>query len=1305
MGKTTAFRSECKDLEGEAEFLSARDLINLDLDAHPEWKNKTLYIDGLDEVRAGESNVRTPFDQIRARIEQLGSPKFRISCREADWLGENDRANLAKISSDGEIKTLQLDPLTYEDVVTLLKELLPDINAPDFVKEAVDRNIEGLLYNPQTLALLAEVVGPKGSEWPESRLALFERASLKLAQEHNEEHKAGAPTTTVSQLTDRAGQMCALMLITGKAGLCHDQHSHGEQDYIALYEHADNLSPNSGQTLSTKLFQSEGEGHFHPIHRHVAEFLAGRHLARLIGDGLPVSRVLSLLTGNDGIVVSELRGLSAWLAAICQAARSTLIERDPYGVGIYGDISRFSTSEKEKLLQALYRETSGFGYPSRTVSLAFGSIVTPELADFIKGYLRDPNREPAHQMYVVFLLEVMTGATPLPELFDTVVELVQDDTRSLPVRRRGIETIIESCKLKEAKTDTLRELVEDIRAGGVSDPENELLGTALHELYPEQIEPDAIWEYLDSPAHPFYIGSFRLFWERGIITQASQNRQDLPAVLDSLWEKGKELNRLLTRHHLEHLPALLFAHALERHGESIEPGRLYQWLSILEPHHPRSADSHNRVFQWLSNHPKVQKEIILCFLIEAVQGEKNWHLQWLIQRLTNVAPPEDLGSWCLTEALKASNSTMAKELMGLAVETLVTEMGTTGFSLDILFENTETRTDLRTALEPLLRRSVTQEYLERRKQLLYSRSVRANTTQESQLLQEVRAQASALRTGDASLGVLWELGNEYIERHEEFGTVLVNDQDLIDAALGGLIGIVQRDDIPDVESIIRTATESKSYYVSLSFLAGMAELGRSNPDQIRALTETQIRKALAFYYCDQIGERNADWYQYCLEEKPEMVAEVLEQCAEAAMQAGLKHIPGLSFLPHREDHSLIAKSVSISLLQKFAPNHGPDQMPGLDILLRAAIRHADRTELLQLILEKTSLQCMNSFQRIHWLAAGAVVHPEKYLEDLKRLCAGCRVLGRELGSAADLGGHSLLEATDEIAQMPAQQRVDILHTLVGLLGKFFGPAKFKRVRMSEDHGTQGGILKLIQELASSSDEAAGRALQALEGQPFLAEWHLHLEDARKRQETVRRDASFLHPSPSQVLHTLSNSLPANASDLASLVVERLEELADEYRNSNTDGWRKFWNEGAHRKVENQRHEDSCRDTLLFDLIQRLPGGIDGQPEGHYAEDKRADIKASYGGFNVPIEIKKNMHPDLWSALRDQLIKKYTRDPGADGFGIYLVFWFSPELTTPPPAGEKPATQEKLRCRLEEDLTATEARKVFVRVIDVSPPTP
>ena len=74
---------------------------------------------------------------------------------------------------------------------------------------------------------------------------------------------------------------------------------------------------------------------------------------------------------------------------------------------------------------------------------------------------------------------------------------------------------------------------------------------------------------------------------------------------------------------------------------------------------------------------------------------------------------------------------------------------------------------------------------------------------------------------------------------------------------------------------------------------------------------------------------------------------------------------------------------------------------------------------------------------------------------------------------------------------------------------------------------------------------------------------------------------------------------------------------------------------------------------MSDLTLRLaPLAIDAQPEGRYADDKRTDIRvcfaSSHNNFNVPIEIKKSTHRGLWTAIHDQLIPKYSRDPGAGG---------------------------------------------------------
>ena len=159
------------------------------------------------------------------------------------------------------------------------------------------------------------------------------------------------------------------------------------------------------------------------------------------------------------------------------------------------------------------------------------------------------------------------------------------------------------------------------------------------------------------------------------------------------------------------------------------------------------------------------------------------------------------------------------------------------------------------------------------------------------------------------------------------------------------------------------------------------------------------------------------------------------------------------------------------------------------------------------------------------------------------------------------------------------------------------------------------------------------------------------------------------------------------------------------RTGNDNGWRPYWNEQAHRRALEPKHEDSCRDALLRDLRPRLPDEVDAQPEGRYANDTRADIRVACGDFHVPVEIKRHYHPRLWSALRDQLIALYTTDPATGGYGIYLVLWFGEAAgrrIPPPPSGTRPDGPDTLQARLEQLLTPDEKRRISVCVMDVSP---
>ena len=379
-GKTKEFERECEALGSDkAERVTARNFVRLDLDRHrKQWQDKTLFIDGLDEIRSMDSDVRASLDRIRKRLEQLGCPRFRISCREADWLGPNDSEHLKQVSPDSDITVLALDPLDEQAISELLTNRITAVShngrnagqsmlsAAEFEGEARSRGLGFMLEHPQTLRFLVDAFC-YDAEWPQSRQEVFEKACHLMAEEPNPEHQAAARQRShppMPAIVDAAGYLCVLHLLSDTDGYSLGASGPvNTSGCVAL----NNLGEPPGRmddgqfrvALSTRLFTvtrvaGGGEDVFIPRHRHVAEFLAGRYLARRIESGLPARRIIALMTGpGDARVVTSLRGLSAWLAVHSDEAREQLIDVDPVGVGLYGDIKAFSTREKELILQSL----------------------------------------------------------------------------------------------------------------------------------------------------------------------------------------------------------------------------------------------------------------------------------------------------------------------------------------------------------------------------------------------------------------------------------------------------------------------------------------------------------------------------------------------------------------------------------------------------------------------------------------------------------------------------------------------------------------------------------------------------------------------------------------------------------------------------------------------------------------------------------------------------------------------------------------------------------------------------------------
>ena len=1325
-GKTTAFEAERKACT-DGHRISARRFIRGHLDKHPEWRDKTLFIDGLDEVRAGGGDPRNLLDQIITKLERLGKPPFRLSCRTFDWLGRNDHKELADIYQDVGLKILQLDPLKRPDIAKILRTRPDIVDAEAFIAAAQDRGVEGFLSNPQSLNLLVDVVTQSG-EWPKSRLELFEKACFQMAHEPNDEHAHAAPTLAPGRLLDIAGRLCAIQLMTGTEG--YTRHGQPDDDYPALDSSSDGYPDGLRPALSTMLFEGVSDNRSAPVHRHIAEFLGARYLAQIIGDGLPARRVIALMTGGDGTVVTELRGLSAWLAAHCQEARTDLIQRDPIGVGLYGDIREFSLDEKRKFLNSLKCEGTRLDFMGETAT-AFGQLVTPDLESAFREILNDGNCDHDHQVFIHFILRVLKQATPLPSVSEILLKIIRDDTWRPHVNYAALSAFIHNYPDSQDKTSKLKALLADIHTGSLADVDNELLGTLLTRLYPNVLSPLAVWDYLSEKGDPRLSERYRRFWDSGLVEKSSD--EQIAELLDNLKDRLPSLQLALRVHRLDGLPLKLLARGLEVHGDLIKPGRLYGWLGVGSSWDRDSRTSRHgakpirHIRAWLEQHPNIQKAIILEGLDRCPDSDEFIsHARNVYRHLYGSDLPSDFGRWQLEQAVAKADMSprVAKYLFKAAFDQ--------GLSLDVLREHTQKNTTLKICLDQLLARQARGEQEELKSYQRLRTFTEEDRQREEKWLEHLRSNGTALRENRASPGLLHELARVYLESKEDAlenalrknrAAVIFHqyrrfelerlrrdsdawlkdveaslgggDHRLIDAALQGLRGTIARKDVPDVDEIVDLSSENRMHYLGWPYLAGLEEIERTAPEEDPAQwDDARIRKGLAFLYCNPLTKNPPEWYQQLLAARPEIVAEVQVQVAASELRRGREHVSKLAELAHDKAHAQVAKHASLPLLRAFPTRCKLGQIENLDYLLWAALQYADRASLWELIDRKLSRRSMNDAQRVYWLASGIIVSPRTYNDRLREFVQGREGRLRQLVKFFYHHGR----ARPSFPELGAEGS----ELVVRLVGGYARPDLIMKGWFTPAMEASGLVHDLIQRLVASPDKAASDALASLLADPALSAWRDMLSQAKDTQRVIRRDADYRHPAVEQVCQTLKGGTPANPGDLAALVMDRLGELADRIRNGNTDDWRQYW-EGLRGQSPSPKHEDDCRDALLSDLQQRLPQGVDAQPEGHYANDKRADIRVSYGGFQVPVEVKKNTHRDLWRAVRDQLMAKYASDPETDGYGIYLVFWFGKKYTQPSPSGKRPANAEKLKERLEKTLSADERRKISVCVIDVSKP--
>lgn len=1314
-GKTTAFRTEAATSQGCFETVRRFRAF----DDKPEWHDTTLFLDGLDESRAGTTDGRTPLDEIRRKLVRLGCPRFRLSCRWADWLAASDKEALKEVSQDGTLSVLLLDPLSRADIQAILARNHGVDDTDGFIAVARERGIEGLLANPQNLRMLAESVSE--GEWPDTRREMFEQACRMLVREANTEHRIANPSSTDDEsLIEAAAELCAVQLLSGAAGYTLPDKAQPDSDYPSVAEVDGNPGSHARKALGTRLYVGTAEGKFAPAHRQIAEFLAARHVSRLVDDDLPLQRVLELITGFDGELLPSFRNLASWLAVQNKRSRRRLSRLDASGMIYAGDAQTYSADEKRDLVLNLRRESYWNPWCNRSISMlpGIGAIVSSELETTFRDVLTDSDRSQGHQPYVMLLMQMLADGEPLLALSGSLGAAVRDPTWSHGVRCAALDVLIRYCERGSLDYGKLKGLLVEIEEGQLDDPADGLLGLLLKALYPKVLCVTDVLRHFGAPRSAR--GEYVRFWTSHVPDQSSP--EQLAELLDGIASRFEDYRPFLAGEParfsgLGELPVdLLDRVVLDRlvkaNHEDIEPGRLYDWLGVVSDP-GLSVPKSKKVLVKL--HLRTNSDTVRALIVHGVKtclanGES---LTDLIDRRLFGVRPRRYGQWCLDQALAAEDTGEAALYVQELADSVVDGGHADGLSVEAA----------RTGLAP--DKALTKQFDE-----IVRRRTSAGTGREPQVLTRLAAetaspkdtpeqrswqaqiadQAPALREGQGAPILLHRAAEAYLglradsagrAARQRLGDLVGSRVDLIDLLVAGLEGTVERNDLPACDDVVRLYDQTRVDPLLLPFAAGLHSLEQSGRLSTTDLDESKVRLAVTTLHLlprkfvdpaseDEVKAYRPEWFRTLLQDDTELVADVLRRNAKRKLTTGAQPAIELRELANAEDLREVAQLVSLPLLESFPKAETEAVITSLCWSLNAALTSCDVTEVKSVISERLQGSDQGPAEHACWLAAGYMVAPRRYEEEF-------------LGLASNREGLSWLprfvaagrSARDFAKRLAAPDICPFVATMGAALTADGVPPRAFWVTAD-----------LINTLNGDPSALATETLEALAGMPEAQPWQAAIADATERQAWRRREHEYKHSDIRQVVRTLKNGPPANAGDLRALVLHELNDLALKIRDGSTSDWRQYWNVDGYDRPEKPKPEDACRNALLSDLQDRLqPLGTDAQPEGHYADDKRSDIRVSFGGFNVPVEIKRSCHDDLWTAVHDQLIAKYTRDPGAGGHGIYLVFWFGDTEKCRPMklGGWTPETADDVKQRIQERLSDQEERLISVCTVDVSEP--
>ena len=1300
IGKTSTFKREAAAEAGTR--LTLRQLLT----GFPTPEGETRFLDGLDEYRI-DGQPSEKVTKLAAKLIATKPPRWRLACRSEDWRAEADMAQIANTTSDESIVVVQLQ-LLDEDEQTEILEALGEAEPAKFLEQARSFNASAFCESPLSLSLLYKTVSALGV-WPKTRQDLFARSITRLAFEQNPEYKSDPRRSSPDVIIRAAGSAFLHMLTSGASGFWR---SNGEppetgdaRALLSAHELSLCLDVLQG-TLDTALFKGEGQL-FEPMHRTIAEYLAAETLARAVVSepglaALPLSRALAFVSGFDGRAPTELRGLFAWFAVHLlllgdELGARRVAEADPTTVLGYGDAASLTTPIRRAIFENLASEDPFFR-ASDLGATYVASLAGEDLAEDFKEALND-RTSIDHRMITV--TDALTSGEPVQSLRPLLREIVLDGTRPGWQRVRAFHAWHNG---SASEPGSVRALFNEVSLQPVSIEREDLRINMASAFSTSELTLDVIKSV---------VADFHWCPEDGMTGRLSRLQQRLDREPPIALFDEPATNWLPTvdeRHHTIEIEGFLerTLAAVLRTKADLTGQQLVQYVlhaSRSSWHQPKEATL-KQIHRWLDEKPERDIELFDLFLSRDPPSDKPYGAVTAYITLTARDPSISVIRSML--ARSRTNATEAERHASLAAAVALASRAMSEESYWEVYEELLKNPAERALFENLTIHQLQNWELDRAARRV--EEMQQDLADRATNLAALPPMLAAIESG-ANLHVLDWAARLYFHpdgRGSKIPASLdrvlaLTDDSLASSLAAGLEQVAKNWPTDAVVSQIG-ASEASHYALegALAALAGLLRILNAFEYLDAGADTTKLPIGLAavvfssMHYAMQDTERDRleKWALKRVEHDATTGSAFLVALWSAVLSAGGLHLTGLHALSKRESSKAVLRSALDSLLVTYPMM--PEQTLRECLTFAAATIDRDRMK----TIAETALghPAVVEPQRSLWTLVAFALDPESQYQSLLTLWSSrVPIELHDAGFSENVLG-AFAEGDTATSALASS-------LVVHLFGPSCGPEdEHGRDRNSAEGHMSRSVRRAINLLTVDQTPRARDLLRSMAGETPLTRWRPLIRHARAEQASTKRDREFRHPQSATIRDALAGGPPINAADLRAIVEDELRRMQREMHTGENQPWRLYWDLRSNKPLI----ENDCRDRLLGRLNDRLSRYLvaGALPEARRGEQTRSDVLVLSGaGKNLPIEAKVHFHAAIWTAASAQL-QGYSADEGAEGYGIYLVFWFGNE-TTPTPARSDgapgPTSADEFERMLIADLSPELRAKTTVVVLDVADP--